>query len=271
MRYTTLINSQQLAALLTDSPLPIIVDCRFDLTDTDAGRQAYQTAHIPGAVYAHLDDDLSDEPTTDHGRHPLPSPQRINQLAQRLGIHHNSQVVAYDAHGGALAARLWWMLQYMGHNAVAVLDGGFPAWQANNLPIASGSHTNQSGNFHGHPHSDWLVTYDDVLQQPLLIDSRAPERYRGEVEPIDAVAGHIPGAVNHFHNLNVDDNGRFLPPQTLKQQFTTLLGTTPPQQATYYCGSGVTACRNLLAQKHAGLPLGRLYVGSWSEWSRRQD
>ncbi|HEX6383847.1 MAG TPA: sulfurtransferase [Anaerolineae bacterium] len=273
--YRTLIDSQALSRHM-DDPNWVIVDCRFNLADTDAGQQAYEQSHIPGAVYAHLDEDLSGPPVTDRGRHPLPTPAAMTTLFGRLGIDGSKQVVVYDDANGAYAARLWWMLRYMGHEAVAVLDGGWQAWQEAGLPTRSGVEINPTTLFTGAPRTEWLMQIEDVAQQAaqqaaqqvLLVDSRAPERYRGEVEPLDPVAGHIPGAVNYPYEQNWGEGGRYLPPEQIRKQLQEVLGDVPPEQATFYCGSGVSACANLLAMAHAGLRDGRLYVGSWSEWSR---
>lgn len=265
--YKTLISPENLAENI-HKPNWVIVDCRFSLADTAVGYQNYQQAHIPGAIYAHLDDDLSSLPVTDHGRHPLPTPQKLGQLFSRLGIDEMSQVVAYDDAGGMIAARLWWMLRYMRHQAVAVLDGGWQAWQAAGLSTKSGIEINQPAQFTGRPQPKWLVTVDEVANQPLLIDSRGEARYRGEIEPIDPQPGHIPGAVNLPFENHLDANGRFHTIEQMKSQLTAVLGSTRPDRATFYCGSGVTACVNLLAMAHVGLGNGRLYVGSWSEWSR---
>jgi thiosulfate/3-mercaptopyruvate sulfurtransferase len=265
--YSTLIASQTLSHHLGD-PNWVIVDCRFDLADMAAGQRAYEQSHIAGAVYAHLDEDLSGPPVTDKGRHPLPTPAAMTTLFGRMGIDGDKQVVVYDDANGAYAARLWWMLRYMGHAAVAVLDGGWAAWQEAELPIGSDVETNPPALFTGGPHDEWLVRIEEVSQQTLLVDSRAPARYRGEMEPLDPKAGHIPGAVNYCYELNWGEDGRYLAPAHLREQMQELLGDTPPEQATFYCGSGVSACANLLAMAHAGLGHGRLYVGSWSEWSR---
>lgn len=264
--FETLIDAATVAQHL-DDPDWVIVDCRFDLSDTAAGRRSYEQSHIPGAVYAHLDDDLSGPPVTDHGRHPLPTPAALTALFGRLGIGATTQVVAYDNMNGGIAARLWWMLRYMGHGATAVLDGGWAAWEAADLPVRAGVEQNAAALFPGHPHHEWLVTEAEVATRPLLIDSRDPARYRGEIEPIDPQPGHIPGAVNYFFQQNWQD-GRYLPAETIRAQMTAVLGDVAPEAATFYCGSGVTACANLLALAHAGLGNGRLYAGSWSEWSR---
>ena len=264
--YKTIIDVETLASNV-DEPDWVVVDCRFSLADTAVGYQNYQTAHIPGAVYAHLDDDLSGPPVTDHGRHPLPTPQRLAQLFSRLGIDEMSQVVAYDDAGGMIASRLWWMLRYMGHDGAAVLDGGWQAWQAAGLPTHSGVKKNDPAQFTGRPQPKLLVTLDEVMEQPLLVDSRAPERYRGEIEPLDPRPGHIPHAINLPYETHLDENGRFRPADEMKAALKTVLGKTSGEAATFYCGSGVSACVNLLAMSHAGLGNGRLYVGSWSEWS----
>lgn len=264
--YRTVIDAATLAQHLED-PDWVIVDCRFDLGDTAAGRRSYTQAHIPGAVYAHLDDDLSGPPVTDHGRHPLPTPAALTALFGRLGIDERKQVVAYDSLNGGIAARLWWMLRYMGHAATAVLDGGWAAWEAAGLPVRGGVEGHAPALFTGHPRREWLVTVDEVATRPLLIDSRDPQRYRGELEPIDPQPGHIPGAINHFFQDNWGAEGRYLPPEEIRARLTAVLGEITPEAATFYCGSGVTACANLLAMAHAGLGNGRLYAGSWSEWS----
>ncbi len=265
--YKTLIDTQNLAPNL-DNPNWVVVDCRrFNAADTAVCHKNYQAAHIPSGVYAHLEDDFSGPPATDHGRHPLLTPQRMAQLFSRLGIDEMSQVVVYDDEGGMIASRLWWMLRYMGHEAVAVLDGGWQAWQTAALPTKSGIERNDAAQFSGRPQRKWLVTLDEVADQPLLIDSRAAERYRGETEPLDSQAGHIPGALNLPFANHLDENGRFRSNDEMRAMLTAVLGQKPGSQATFYCGSGVTACVNLLAMVHVGLGNGRLYVGSWSEWS----
>ena len=262
---TTLIDAGALHARLVDPSL-VIIDARFNLLDVDAGRKAYLEAHIPGAVYAHLDEDLSGPPITDGGRHPLPSPEAIQETFTRLGVSSDSQVVAYDQSDGGVAARAWWLLRYMGHEAVAVLDGGMQAWLAAGHGSRCGEETRPAGRFRGVARREWLITVDQVLTVGRLVDARDPRRYRGEHEPLDPVAGHIPGAANLFYRDCVDDDGRFLPVDDLRDQFSRTLGGTPAAEAVFYCGSGVTACHNLLALCHAGLGDGRLYAGSWSEW-----
>ena len=264
--YKTLIDCNTLQTFL-GSPSWVIVDCRFSLDDTAWGQGAYEAAHIPGAVYAHLDNDLSGPPTTDVGRHPLPPADALVRLFSRLGIGPGVQVVVYDQVNGMIASRLWWMLRYMGHTAVSVLDGGWTAWESGHYPAAAGVETNAPAQFTGRPRLEWLVQVAEVPQIQTLIDSRDSARYRGEMEPIDPVAGHIPGAKNYFYQENWGEDGRYLSADQIKTNLHTLLDGTTPDEAVFYCGSGVSACVNLLALAHAGLGNGRLYVGSWSEWS----
>ncbi len=263
--YSTIIQAQVLNQYLYD-PAWAIFDCRYDLMNKPQGYRDYLHSHVPGAVYADLHDDLSGPPVTDHGRHPLPTPDRLCQVFSSFGIGKESQVVVYDSSSGSIAARLWWLLRYMGHEAVAVLDGGWQSWQTSGYATESGERKNQPAVFTGEPNKGWLVTMKAVRSLPLLVDSREPGRYRGELEPIDPVAGHIPGAVNHYWQENLDEVGYFLAPQQLRQKLALLYGDIPEQEVTFYCGSGVTACHNLLAAAHAGFSIPRLYAGSWSEW-----
>ncbi len=267
--YTSVIDADTLAQHLND-PTWVIIDCRFDLSDPAAGERTYEAAHIPGAVYAHLERDLSapKDPTGRGGRHPLPTPAEMTAVFGRLGIAPEVQVVTYDDTGGHYAARLWWMLRFMGHQAAAVLDGGWPAWRAAELPVRGGWETPVERLYEGAPHWQMVAAIDEAATAPLLVDARAPERYRGEVEPIDAVAGHIPGAVNRPYAANWTANGLWRSQEGLLADYLELLGHTPAEEAVFYCGSGVSACVNLLGMARAGLPLGRLYVGSWSEWSK---
>ncbi|MGH8645908.1 MAG: sulfurtransferase [Gammaproteobacteria bacterium] len=244
----------------------VIVDCRFDLSRPEAGREAYLASHVPGAVYARLDEDLSGLAGWSKGRHPLPSPQAMTALFSRLGIDETKQVVVYDSSEGSISARLWWMLRFMGHEGVALLDGGWPVWIRANLPHRSGEEGNAVALFEGQPRSDRLVRIEEIASPRLLVDSRDPSRYRGEHEPIDPVAGHIPGAVNHFWRENLDPSGRFLPQAQLRERFQRVTENTPTEEVVFYCGSGVTACHNIVAAVHSGLPEPRLYAGSWSEW-----
>ncbi|MBA2592996.1 MAG: sulfurtransferase [Pseudomonadota bacterium] len=267
--YQSIVTCETLARYVGD-PAWVVVDCRFDLADPEAGGRAYRHRHIAGAAYAHLDRDLCGPPVITRGRHPLPTAEALQATLGRLGIDDSRQVVAYDDTGGAMAARLWWLLRYMGHGAVALLDGGWDAWEAAGLPTDTGEERTAARVFLGAPRTEWLVRIDHVSDAPLLIDSRDPARYRGEVEPLDPVAGHIPGAVNYCWKENLDGQGRFLAAATLRARIERLLAGTPSREAVFYCGSGVTACHNLVAVVHAGLPAARLYAGSWSEWCSDQ-
>ncbi len=249
----------------------LVIDCRYDLGDKTAGYQTYLESHIVGAIYADISEDLSGEAVTDSGRHPLPTANKLRRVFSTFGINRNSQVVVYDASAGAFAARLWWLLRYMGHEAVAVLDGGWQAWQSSNLQLETGKRCNSPESFEGEVKSEWLVTLEHVEEAPLLVDSRDPERYRGEVEPIDPVAGHIPGALNYCWKENLAENGQFLDSEQLRQQLGHVYTDTPANEVVFYCGSGVTACHNLLAVAHSGLPAARLYAGSWSEWCNQEN
>ena len=268
--HASIIDAHELTENL-NNPFWVIVDCRYDLSDPDAGYRAYLESHIPGAVYVDLNNDLSGPAITDHGRHPMPAADRMNNLFSSLGISNDSLVVAYDASCGSLAARLWWMLRYMGHAGVSVLDGGWQAWLEAGFGVEQEERRNSETSFNGVPQRDRLVELKDVLSSPLLIDAREPARYRGEQEPIDPVAGHIPGAVNLYWRKNLDEQGRFLPPRRLMQQYLNIYAGVAPQDAVFYCGSGVTACHDILAAVHAGLPRPRLYAGSWSEWCSDPD
>jgi thiosulfate/3-mercaptopyruvate sulfurtransferase len=277
--WDTVVRCAEVQALLDDpvaTPGLVLVDCRADLKDHSAGARAYAEGHIPGAVFAALEGDLSGPPVTDRGRHPLPTPAALAALFGRLGIDAGRQVVAYDDLGGAFAARLWWMLRYLGHHAVAVLEGGWPAWLAAGGPVETHPIHPVArppvAQFSGTPATGRLATLAEVLAAPLLVDARDPARYRGDEEPLDPRAGHIPGARNHFFRRNLDEEGLFLPPERLREAFRESLGGGEITEDTiFYCGSGVTACQNILAAVRAGLPEPRLYAGSWSEWSRTPD
>lgn len=257
-------------ALRLTEPGWCIVDCRASLQDVGAGRAAFDKAHLPGARFADLLADLSGPIVPGQtGRHPLPSVDTFVATARAWGISAASQVVVYDDAGGAFAARLWWMLRWLGHDAVAVLDGGFSAWVAEGRPVTDAVVRVEPGDFTAKPRRELLVTARE-LESPQslmrkLFDARAPERFRGDVEPIDPVAGHIPGAVNLPFAENLKD-GHFRAPAELRERFAAALDGTSPEDAIVYCGSGVTACHDVLAFAHAGLPLPRLYAGSWSEW-----
>jgi thiosulfate/3-mercaptopyruvate sulfurtransferase len=271
MRYKTLIETAELAAHSSD-PSFALVDCRFDLNDTSAGAKAYLEGHIPGAVYAHLDDDLSGPKTGANGRHPLPDVAALGSTLGRLGIDASTQVVVYDEDSGGFASRLWWMLRWLGHDGVALLNGGFAKWTAEGRPTKAGSEHRGRRVFVPHVQPQMVVTAAEVAKHIdasdwRLIDARAPERFRGDVEPVDKVAGHIPGAVNVPFLGNLDENGAFKPPAALATRFRDAAGATPTDHVVVYCGSGVTACQNLVAMEHAGIRGARLYPGSWSEWS----
>jgi thiosulfate/3-mercaptopyruvate sulfurtransferase len=269
--YTTLISTADLAAHL-DDPTWAIVDCRFSLADKAAGRQGYLAGHIPGAVYAHLDEDLSGPILPGAtGRHPLPTVIEFVDRLSHWGIDEKTQVVAYDDAGGMVAGRLWWMLRWVGQEAVAVLDGGWRQWQSEGRPATTGVETRAFRRYTPCVHPAMLVLAQEVLDNldnpaVKLFDARAASRYRGEGETLDAKGGHIPGAISAPYAENLGPDGRFLPPDQLQARFQALLGDTTPEHAILYCGSGVSAAHNLLAMTHAGLPGARLYVGSWSEW-----
>jgi thiosulfate/3-mercaptopyruvate sulfurtransferase len=270
--FTTLIDVSSLQQLLLD-PAVAIIDCRFDLTRPEAGRSAFLNAHIPGARYADLNKDLSAPITETSGRHPLPAPRAFADTLERLGIGDETQVIAYDDANGSFAARLWWLLRWLGHTSVAVLDGGFKAWQTAGGALASGQEPPLPITMRFLPRVDVsavIATADvpDWLADPnkLLVDARAAERYAGSIEPIDPVAGHIPGAVNQPFSLNLHPDGRFLPAPELKRRWQERLGGRVPRNVAAMCGSGVTACHNLLSLEVAGLPGAKLYAGSWSEW-----
>ena len=269
--FTTLISPAALAPRLADEHW-VIVDCRFDLANPEKGEQLYLESHIPGARYAHLDRDLSGEKTGSNGRHPLPTAEQMRDRFGALGISPGKQVVVYDADSGMHASRLWWMLRFMGHDGVALLDGGFARWRRDGFPVRGGREDWRAATFVGAPRESWRVTADDVLRglgdtDRVLVDARAEERFRGENETLDKKAGHIPGAKNFFFQRNLSDDKTFRSADELRIAWTALLGSTPPEQVVMYCGSGVTACHNLLAMEHAGLPGARIFPGSWSEWS----
>jgi thiosulfate/3-mercaptopyruvate sulfurtransferase len=267
--YDTLVPPEAVAGHLGEWA---IVDCRFDLRQETWGLDQYLAGHIPSAVYASLSQDLSGRADGVHGRHPLPDIDRFVATLGRLGIERAKQVVVYDQDLGMYAARLWWMLRYLGHDRSAVLDGGWARWTAEGRPVRGGLETARATTFVPSPRISLVATIDEAIDASrrgthLLVDARAPERFDGRSEPLDRVAGHIPGAVNRFYKENAAADGTMLPPAALKTAYEQLLGGRGPREAILYCGSGVTACHNLLAMEHAGLPGARLYVGSWSEWS----
>lgn len=274
MRSTTIVSTESLEQHLYD-PNWVIVDCRFDLMKPTWGRESYTAAHIPGAFFADLDLELSGAKTPLSGRHPLPSSDNWRRVVTNWGITPDTQVVAYDSAGGSLAAvRVWWLLRAYGHQNVAVLDGGFPKWEREARPLnADIPKTRQAAAFTNNFDASYLVTTDQLVKmigQPgiLLLDARAAERFRGEVEPIDPVAGHIPGARNRPSSLNLNADQTFKPAEQLLVEFSELLQDHPSDSVVAYCGSGVTGIHNLLAMEIAGLKGGRLYAGSWSEWIR---
>jgi thiosulfate/3-mercaptopyruvate sulfurtransferase len=270
MAFTTLISTAALALHLEDDALAI-VDCRTKLDDEGWGAREYAAAHIPGAVYADLNRDLSAPKTGTNGRHPRPDPGVLAARFGQLGIATGVQVVAYDQDNGMFASRLWWLLRWLGHDAVAVLDGGLAKWLAEDRPTVSGETRPAPRQFVAAPRAEMTVDVAAMAQRVgspdwRLVDARAPERFRGEVEPLDRIPGRIPGAVNHFFQTNVE-NGVFKTPEQLRASFAKTLENQSPDRVVCYCGSGVTACHNLLAMEHAGLKGAQLYVGSWSEWS----
>lgn len=270
--FDTLISREEVQAHLGDAGWRI-VDCRFDLKDTERGRRDFAVSHVPGAVYAHLDDDLSSPITPTTGRHPLPEFGSFVRTVRRLGIGNTTQVVVYDDSIGSIAVRLWWMLRNLGHHSVALMDGGWPAWVREGRPVTAEFTPPAESRFI--PRSSWSEDVSTPRLQAelqsrscLLLDCRTAERYRGEREPIDPIAGHVPGALNRPYLLNVDTNGDFLPPEELRKAYVEQIRGTDPSRVVHMCGSGVTACHNLLAMEMAGLPGSRLYSGSWSEWIR---
>lgn len=273
--HTTLISPDELARALA-APAQntlLVLDCGFELTDPQAGRRHYDAGHIPDAVYVHLEDTLSGPKTGANGRHPLPDRGGFARAMAALGVGSQTQVIAYDNAGGMYAARLWWLLRAIGHDAVAVLDGGVSAWRAAGHPLTTDAPAvRQPGSLAVRDGRRPTLDYPQLRQAlasnaRLVLDARAPDRYRGENETLDAVGGHIPGARNRYFRDNLDAAGRFLPPAELRQAFQAHLGDRAAGQVVCQCGSGVTACHNLLAMEIAGLPGAALYPGSWSEWS----
>lgn len=272
MTYTTLISAAELAEHVFDANW-VVLDCRHDLTNPDFGRNAYAEGHLPNAQFVHLDSDAGgDKQAADgtfRGRHPLPDRATFIDTLRRFGISDNTQVVVYDAHGGMFAARLWWMLRWVGHEAVAALDGGLPAWLAHGMFLSTEPSPRALGTLTDKPSLVATVDAHDVLENltngnRTVIDARAPDRFRGENETLDPVGGHIPNAKNRFFKDNLQADGRFKPAEELRSAFDQLIDA--PQDAIMQCGSGVTACHNLLAMEVAGLKGAALYPGSWSEW-----
>jgi thiosulfate/3-mercaptopyruvate sulfurtransferase len=268
--YRTIVPTDILASHLGEAWA--IVDCRYDLQNESWGHDQYRAAHVPGAVYVSLAEDMAAPRTGKNGRHPLPSVEALAALFGRLGISRDTQVMAYDQDNGMYASRLWWSLRYLGHDAVAVLDGGWAKWTREGRPTSSGDEHRSPATFDARPHPEMRLSVEDVaarLADPslLLVDARAPERFEGRNETIDRAAGHIPGAANHFFKTNLAEDATILPTDKLRESLGGTLMGRSPSEVVMYCGSGVTACQNLLAMEHAGLSGARLYVGSWSEWS----
>ena len=271
MYINTLVTTEDLARHLQD-PKWVVFDCRFTLTDPEAGRRAYAEGHIPGARYVHLEEDLSGPIVPGKtGRHPLPEAAVLADKLCHLGVGVNKQVVVYDDSFGAMAVRMWWLLRWLGHPAVALLDGGLPKWKREMRPLTTEVPQPEKAKCVCLPEASQIVGAEDVLHAmhgsgELIIDARPERRFTGEFEPLDPVAGHVPGAVNWNFEDNLDIDGTFLPPEALRENYQALLKGRPPWKVIHMCGSGVTACHNLLAMEIAGLPGSRLYPGSWSEW-----
>lgn len=270
MARDTLVSTEELGAHLADVSW-VVIDCRHELSNPALGAGEYAESHIPGARFFHLDRDLAAPATGRNGRHPLPDPQAFMQKLGAAGVDSGKQVIAYDARTGVYAARLWWMLRWLGHDKVAVLDGGYAKWIAEGRPVTKDLPQPVPARFTGRP-CPVAVDADEVLKSigrpgHLLIDARAPDRFRGENETLDPVGGRIRGSHNRFFRDNLDADACFRPAAELRQAFSALLGDTPADAVVHSCGSGVSACHNLLAMEIAGLPGSRLYPGSWSEWS----
>ncbi|HMM47139.1 MAG TPA: sulfurtransferase [Thiobacillaceae bacterium] len=266
----TLVSTEDLAAHL-DDPNWVILDCRFTLTDTEAGRRAYAKAHIPGAHYVHLDEDLSAPAGEKPGRHPLPDPEVLTAKLCAWGVGVNKQVVVYDDSYGSMAVRLWWLLRWLGHPGVALLDGNYQKWTREGRPVNAEVPQAHKAACACLPEPSQVVAAAEILHasqtgEQLILDARPDRRFTGEFEPIDPIAGHVPGAVNWPFDENLDVDGTFLPPEALRANYQALLKGKAPWQVLHMCGSGVTACHNVLAMEIAGLPGSRLYPGSWSEW-----
>jgi len=275
MTYKTLVSATTLNQHIND-PNWVVVDCRFSLANCDAGGYAYRHGHLPHARYAHLNKDLSSAIADYTGRHPLPNFALLATKLGAWGIANDTQVIAYDDNGGAFAGRLWWLLRCLGHEKVALLDGGIQKWQKQSFSLTTALPIIKTVTYRPYQNTAlWLnasqVQTSLAKKTICLLDARTPERYRGEQEPIDPVAGHIPGALNRPFQLNLDTKGVFLSADSLRTQFKKLIGATVPEQVVHYCGSGVTACHNLLSMEHAGLTGSKLYAGSWSEWIRDKN
>jgi thiosulfate/3-mercaptopyruvate sulfurtransferase len=271
MTWKTLISAEELAGAIDRC---VVVDCRHDLLDVEAGRRSYEEGHIPSAFFLSMEDDLAGPKNGRNGRHPLPDREALRRRLEQIGVGDDTQLVAYDAHGGAMAVRLWCLARWLGHEAAAVLDGDIRAWRAAGYPVTAEETALPARAGRLGADRPPLVSMVDaaqivsMLESPrmLVVDARAPERYAGTVEPLDPVAGHIPGAVNRFYGSNLRPDGRFKPSPVLRDEYLALLGGKDTAGVVHQCGSGVTACHNLLAMEHAGLAGTRIYPGSWSEW-----
>jgi len=272
MAFHTLIDVEALASHL-DDPNWVVLDCRFELARPTWGEEGYATGRIPGAHYAHLDRDLAEAPTASSGRHPLPDPARFATLARRWGIHSQTQIIVYDQSSGVYAARAWWLFRWLGHDSVAVLRGGLAAWTASGRSLSTADTPRTEGNFVAKPREGWTVTVDEVLESVAsrrlhVVDGRGADRFAGQNETMDAVAGHVPGAVNHPFASNFAADGTWLSETELRARWEKTLQNRPTHDVVAMCGSGVSACLNLLALETLGITGARLYPGSWSEWIR---
>jgi len=272
--WETIVDVASLRTVL-GAPNVRVIDCRHDLLQPDLGQEQYRQGHVPGAVFAHLDHDLSGAKTGYNGRHPLPERLELVARLRSWGVDTESQVVVYDASEACYAARAWWLLRWLGHAKVAVLDGGWPAWIGAGAPTSQQEPTLRAGDFEERPALEAIVTVETVIEWSrgaeaksanLLIDARAPNRYEGRNETIDPVAGHIPGAINRFWKQNLTSEGRFKPPTQLRSEYAEILDGRSPQSVAVQCGSGVIACHDLLALRLAGLQGAALFPGSWSQW-----
>ncbi len=273
--WTTTIQVEELATVIDHC---VVVDCRHDLFDANAGRRAYAAGHIPGAHFLHQDDDLAGATNGRNGRHPLPEPGELAARLRAIGLSRDQQLVAYDDQGGMLASRLWWLARWIGHSRVAVLDGAIGAWKRAGYPLSTETVRCAAGDFVAAAPLARAVSTADIAAEiaaakrspeggsGVLLDARIPERYAGEIEPLDPVAGHIPGALNWPFQRNLRPDGRFKPAEALRAQYSSLLGDTPAERVVHYCGSGITACHNMIAMELAGMGESALYPGSWSEW-----
>lgn len=269
--YTSLISTEQLAAHLDDEHW-LVFDCRFTLTDVHAGKKAYEKDHIPGAIYADLEQDLSAAVTETSGRHPLPDRDTLARTLSQWGFDRQKQVVVYDDIFGSIAARMWWLLKWLGHDNVALLNGGYPKWKREQRPLENTAPEPSATGFTcTQTRDNMVVTSEEVTaamdeNESIIIDVRAEERFEGIHEPIDRIAGHIPGAINHPYDENLDISGEYLPTEELRPMYQNLLKDHVADKTIMMCGSGVTACHNLIAMEHLGLKGAKLYVGSWSQW-----